>query len=130
LYTDRHLLVAGPLAAVRVVFTILAEPAATTRDEHSGANRLQHLLSEVEQAFVVRLATTGHLNIDVRVLRAEKRDEPQIPRRTPVEELEGIRVRSQLDVVGKIPSVDTSKPAIRGQAKTGHRSGRSRPDVL
>jgi len=29
-----------------------------------------------------------------------------------------------------IASVDTSKPAIRGQAKTGHRSGRSRPDVL
>ena len=28
------------------------------------------------------------------------------------------------------PSVDTSNPAIGGQGKTGHRSGRSRPDVL
>jgi VIT1/CCC1 family predicted Fe2+/Mn2+ transporter len=27
-------------------------------------------------------------------------------------------------------SVNTSKPAMRGQAKPGHRSGRSRPDVL
>jgi hypothetical protein len=27
-------------------------------------------------------------------------------------------------------SVDTSKPAIGGQAKTGQRGGRSRPDVL
>jgi putative ABC transport system substrate-binding protein len=27
-------------------------------------------------------------------------------------------------------SVDTSNPAIGGQGKTGHRSGRSRPDVL
>jgi hypothetical protein len=27
-------------------------------------------------------------------------------------------------------SVDTSKPAIRGQGKTGQRSGRSRPSVL
>jgi hypothetical protein len=28
------------------------------------------------------------------------------------------------------PSVDTSNPAIGGQGKTGHRSGRSRPEVL
>jgi hypothetical protein len=29
-----------------------------------------------------------------------------------------------------IPSVDTSNPAIGGQGKTGHKSGRSRPEVL
>jgi hypothetical protein len=38
--------------------------------------------------------------------------------------------RAQRDVGEAMASVDTSKPAIRGQVKTGHRSGRSRPDVL
>jgi hypothetical protein len=35
-----------------------------------------------------------------------------------------------LDTTLGVASVDTSNPAIGGQGKTGHRSGRSRPDVL
>ncbi len=64
----------------------------------------------MEQPLVIFLGPSGHLDVDVRALGTKQRDEPQILGRPAIEQLEGIRIRRELEMVRQV----SERKALRG----------------